>query len=116
MGEIDEHTEPSLQEGRIHPSIVLASTIDKKYANSMVVGPEEVEIPESIHIVRIKKHVKNLKVDFEDIFPLVEQLSYDLFESGQMDNYRDAMEWTIELETRLNIHYLEIKLENENQW
>ena len=105
------------QKQQLHQDIVYAFAANAKHnMSSKIEELEDGELPESIHIQRIKKCVKEIINDFDDTYHLIEKLTNDLCSTERMDNYEDLFTWVIELETRLNMYHLKMALENEAQW
>ena len=105
------------QQPQLHPDVVSAVAVNAKY--NMPPKIEESgdgELPESIHIQRIKICVREIITDFDDTFQSIDKLTNDLCITERMDAYEDLFTWVIELETRLNMYHLKMVLENEAQW
>ena len=84
---------------------------------------EDVEIPEAQnqwgadqeYIDNIKRHVKDLKDDFDVTFFMVQNQINDMILTRSMANFEDALESLIFLNRRMDLHHLKIKLEMEKQ-
>ena len=95
--------------------------IEEKYQNEEL---EAGEIPkekfnhddEDEKIIRkMKKEVKILQQDFTNTFPMICQIINQILDSRLMKNYAEAMEWLIELDTRISLNHLKLKVETEKQ-